>query len=63
MNLPEPTAYMWIESWKDADTQYGPGDYNEEVIFDTEPPIEGTKYSRLYSEDQVLDLLRSANES
>ena len=59
MNLPEPTAYMWVEAWKDTDTPYGPGDYNEEVVFDTNPPIDGTYHSKLYTEEQVLEMLRS----
>lgn len=59
MNLPEPTAYMWVEAWKDEDTPYGPGDYNEEVVFDTNPPINGTTHSKLYTEEQVLEMLRS----
>ena len=59
MELPEPIAFMWVEVWKDADTPYGPGDYNEEVVFDTSPPVEGTPHSQLYSEEQVLKLLRS----
>lgn len=55
----EPTAYMWQESWNDADTQYGPGDYNEELVFDTAPPIDGVVYSNLYTKEQVLELLCS----
>lgn len=55
----EPIGYIWQEVWKDDDTQYGPGDYNSELIFDTKPPIEGVEYLKLYTEEQVIELLRS----
>ncbi len=56
--LPEPFAYVWEEHWQDADTQNGPGEHNSELCFDTEPPKEGVRFSRLYTEDQVIEMLR-----
>lgn len=59
INLPEPMAYVWTETWKDEDTQYGSGDYNDQTVFDTEPPLDGVKYSKLYTEEQVRELLNA----
>lgn len=44
----EPVGYLWAEGGKNPDTQEGPGDYFEDLVFDTGKPIEGTPYQEVF---------------
>jgi hypothetical protein len=59
----EPVAYYWTEGRTSPDTPMGPAEYDEEVIFDFQPPAPGVQFEPLYSATALERVTRERDEA
>jgi len=53
-------GYIWSEGGKEPDTQYGPGDVQDDLMFDMSPPEAGVPYTVMVPLHHVDDTNRTS---